>query len=302
MFFNWITLPYLLANPILIPLTLVPPETIIAQGETDPNYQKLVQFAQNQQLDRLPMADIMQNIADRFLGAKYQAGLLDRSTTEKLFISLKEFDCVLFVETVLALSHNFALKNYQYSAFSKQILNQRYRHGILDGYCSRLHYFSDWINDNQKRGNLENITQKLGGITLDKKLDFMSENRRLYPQLKSPGNYDCIQQVERQLESLSLTYIPTAKIKAIYPQLQAGDIIGVVTNIAGLDTTHTGLVYRFSDGKIGLIHASPAGQVTIAPDLQKYIIKVDKAIGIFVARPVDPRGGEMGKWGAGRIK
>jgi hypothetical protein len=237
----------------------------------------------------------MQNVANRFLGAKYQAGLLDRSDTEKLFISLKEFDCVLFVETVLALSHNFALKNYQYSAFSQRVLNQRYRHGILDGYCSRLHYFSDWINDNQKRGNLENITQKLGGITLDKKLNFMSENRRLYHQLKSQGNYDCIQQVEKQLESLSLTYIPTAKIKAIYSQLQAGDIIGVVTNIAGLDTTHTGLVYRFSDGKIGLIHASPAGQVTIAPDLQKYISKVDKAIGIFVVRPIDPSSGEMVK-------
>ncbi|MDB9506273.1 DUF1460 domain-containing protein [Microcystis aeruginosa CS-338/01] len=248
-----------------------------------------MQYAQNQHLDRLPMADIIQNIAPQFLGAKYQAGLIDRSATEKLFISLKEFDCVLFLKTVLALSHNFALKNYHYSAFSQQVFNQRYRHGILDGYCSRLHYFSDWINDNQKRGNVENIIQKLGGITLDKKLSFMSKNRPLYPQLKPQSNYDCIQQVERQLESLSLTYIPTAKIKDIYPQLQAGDIIGVVTNIAGLDTTHTGLVYRFPDGKISLIHASPAGQVTIAKDLQKYISKVDKAIGIFLVRPLDPR-------------
>ncbi len=62
-----------------------------------------------------------------------------------------------------------------------------------------------------------------------------------------------------------------------------------MTNIAGLDTTHSGLVYRFPDGKIGLIHASPAGQVTIAKDLQKYISKVDKAIGIFVVHPLDPR-------------
>lgn len=289
MFLNWITLPYLLAHPAVIPLIIAQPETIIVQETRDPNYQKLVQYAQNQQLDRLPMGDIMQNIADRFLGAKYQAGLLDRSPTEKLFISLTEFDCVLFVETVLALSHNFALKNYQYSALTEQILNQRYRHGILDGYCSRLHYFSDWINDNQKRGNVEDITVKLGGITLDKKLNFMSKNRRSYPQLKSQSNYDCIQQVEQQLQSLSLTYIPTANIKDIYPQLQAGDIIGVVTNIDGLDTTHTGLVYRSAEGEIGLIHASPAGQVTIAKDLQKYISKVDKAIGIFVVRPLDPR-------------
>jgi hypothetical protein len=125
MFLNWITLPYLLINPVLIPLSIAQSETILAQEVSDPNYQKLVQYAQNQQLDRLAMADIIQNIATQFLGAKYQAGLLDRSATEKLFISLKEFDCVLFVETVLALSHNFALKNYQYSAFSQQVLNQR---------------------------------------------------------------------------------------------------------------------------------------------------------------------------------
>ncbi|NCQ70971.1 MAG: hypothetical protein GPI99_18195 [Microcystis aeruginosa W13-15] len=41
--------------------------------------------------------------------------------------------------------------------------------------------------------------------------------------------------------------------------------------------------------KIGLIHASPTGQVTIAKDLEKYITKVDKAIGIFVVRSLDPR-------------
>jgi Protein of unknown function (DUF1460) len=290
MFFHWIALPYLLTNPVLISLTRINPENIIAQESIDPNYQKLVQYAQKQQLYQLPMGDIMQSIAESFLGASYQAGLLDRSDKEKLFISLKEFDCVLFVETVLGLSRNFAQKNYQYSAFTQQVLNQRYRQGILDGYCSRLHYFSDWINDNQKRSNVENITTKLGGITLDKKLNFMSKNYRSYPQLKNQNNYDCIQQVEKQLETLPLTYIPTANIKAIYPQLQGGDIIGVVTNINGLDTTHTGLVYRLPDGKIGLIHASPAGQVTIANDLQKYISKVDKAIGIFVVRPVDPRG------------
>ena len=64
-------------------------------------------------------------------------------------------------------------------------------------YCSRLHYFSDWINENQKRGNLENITQKLGGITLNRKLNFISQNRRLYPQLKSQDNYDSPIQIER---------------------------------------------------------------------------------------------------------
>ncbi|MEY3826114.1 MAG: hypothetical protein RLZZ148_928, partial [Cyanobacteriota bacterium] len=53
MFFNWITLPYLFINPVLIPLSIARSETILAQEVSDPNYQKLVQYAQNQQLDRL---------------------------------------------------------------------------------------------------------------------------------------------------------------------------------------------------------------------------------------------------------
>ena len=40
---------------------------------------------------------------------------------------------------------------------------------------------------------------------------------------------------------------------------------------------------------MGFIHASPAGQVTIARDLETYISKVDRAIGILIARPIDPQ-------------
>jgi hypothetical protein len=42
----------------------------------------------------------MQTVAEELLGAKYQAGLLDKETQETLVISLKQFDCLLFVETV----------------------------------------------------------------------------------------------------------------------------------------------------------------------------------------------------------
>lgn len=255
----------------------------------DKDYRKVVDYTREKQLSRQPIDEIIQAIGAYFLGARYEAGLLDRSPEEKLFISLQKFDCVLFVETVLALSRNFSLEDYRYDSFARQIQGQRYRDGEIDGYCSRLHYFSDWIDDNHRRGNVRDITTQLGGIALNKKLDFMSKNRSLYPQLKSSENYDCIRRVEKRLQTLPLTYIPTREIKSLYPKLRSGDIIGVVTGISGLDTTHTGFVYRDGNGSTGLIHASPAGEVTIAPDLQRYISRVDKAIGIFVVRPVDPR-------------
>jgi Protein of unknown function (DUF1460) len=272
-------------SPYLAKGELVPVQASITG---DREYKKLLEYAQKKQLSRQSIGVVLPSIAVHFLGADYQAGLLDRSLEEKLFISLKKFDCVLFVETVLALSRNFALGDDSYSSFTRQIENLRYRDGSINGYCSRLHYFSDWIDDNQRRGNVENITTKLGGITLDKILYFMSKNRAKYPQLKSNENYACIQQVEERLQKLPLTYIPTRKLKTTYPKLRAGDIIGVVTSIEGLDTTHTGFIYRSSNGNTGLIHASPAGQVTIAPDLQRYLSRVEKAIGIFVVRPLHP--------------
>ncbi|MDV3000633.1 MAG: hypothetical protein N5P05_002239 [Chroococcopsis gigantea SAG 12.99] len=251
-------------------------------------FKQVIERIRSQQLSSQPMGEIMQAIATNFLGSSYKAGLLDKSQKEELFISLNQFDCVLFVETVLALSRNMASGQYQYQDLARQITNLRYRDGKIDGYCSRLHYFSDWIDDNQKRGNVKNITARLGGIKLNKKLNFMSGHRQVYSQLKNNDiNYECIKTVENNLDRLELTYIPTAKIKSIYNYLQPGDIIGVVTAIPGLDTTHTGLIYSQGNQR-GLIHASPAGSVTIAPDLQNYIKNVDRAIGIFVVRPLSP--------------
>lgn len=248
-------------------------------------FQSITKKAISQNLSSKPIGEIMEVIASQLLGSKYEAGLLDQSKTETLFVSLTKFDCVLFVETVLALARGIIVKDYQYSTFVNNLTEQRYRDGKLTNYCSRLHYFSDWVADNEKRGHVQNITGLLGGVKLDKKLNFMTKNRSLYPQIaQNNDQYKCIENVEKNLSSLELKYIPTGKIKQIYSQLKPGDIVGIVTNIEGLDVTHTGLIYR-QGNNVGLIHASPAGKVTIAPDLQQYVSKVNKAIGITIARP-----------------
>jgi hypothetical protein len=249
-------------------------------------FQSITNEAISQNLSNKSIGEIMQNIALKLLGSKYEAGLLDQSKTETLFVSLTKFDCVLFVENVLALTRGIVVKDYQYSTFVNNLTEQRYRDGKLTNYCSRLHYFSEWVADNEKRGHVQNITGLLGGVKLDKQLNFMTKNRSLYPQLANNNEtYKCIENVEKNLYSLDIKYIPTAKIKQIYSQLKPGDIVGIVTSIEGLDVTHTGLIYR-QGANIGLIHASPAGKVTIASDLQQYVSKVNKAIGITVARPL----------------
>lgn len=263
---------------------------IVAQAEDLARFDRVMKYAQKHNLYGRSMGEIVQAIADNFLGKPYVAGLLDRSNEEKLIVTLNKFDCVLFVETVLALSRGIAVKDYNYQNFVRRLEEQRYSNGKMNGYCSRLHYFSEWIGDNQKRQTVENITAKLGGIPMDKQLNFMSQNRSSYPQMaRDEATYQCRVGVETELAKNTVNYLPTNRIKSVYSQLKPGDIVAVATDIKGLDVTHTGFAYRNASGNMGLIHASPAGEVTVAYDLHRYISRVENATGIVVARAIDPR-------------
>jgi hypothetical protein len=77
-------------------------------------FQQIMGRAIAANLAQRPLSEIMPAIAAQFLGAPYVAGLLDQTTQEQLVVTLQEFDCVLFVETVLALSRTVGA-DYIYS-------------------------------------------------------------------------------------------------------------------------------------------------------------------------------------------
>jgi Protein of unknown function (DUF1460) len=246
---------------------------------------RVLAFARQEKLSAQPMGARIQAITLQFLGSEYKAGLLDQTPTEQLTISLQQFDCVLLIEAVVALARTVVQPKPSSAYFVQQVEAQRYRNGQLHDYCSRLHYFSDWIADGERRGLVTNLTSPLGGVPLNKTLNFMSRHRSSYGQLKSDDEaFRCIQSVEAKLNTLPLTYIPTAQIRNIYPQLQAGDIVAIATAEPGLDVTHTGFAELRADGGIGFIHASPGGVVRRATDLQTYTSRVRDAIGIIVVR------------------
>ncbi|MFW5664872.1 MAG: hypothetical protein ACOC2Z_04860, partial [Coleofasciculus sp.] len=62
-------------------------------------FQQIMDWVIAQHLHQQPMTDIIQAIAQRFVGTPYKAGLLDQSPDETLVVTLQAFDCVLFVET-----------------------------------------------------------------------------------------------------------------------------------------------------------------------------------------------------------
>lgn len=255
-----------------------------SQSKSEVQFHKIMQYAAAQNLRKKPIGEIMQAIAMQFLGTPYQAGLLDQLPQEQLVVTLDKFDCMLFIESVLAIARNIAAQDVKYASFDQHIRTQRYRRGEVKGYCSRIHYFSEWIAENEKQGVVQNITSQLGGIKLNKQLNFMSQNRQSYRQLANAENFKCIQGVEANLKNLNIHYIPTHEIRRHYAQMQSGDIIAIATDIPGLDVTHTGLIYRHSDQTTGLIHASPSGAVKISPDLQTYVAGVKNSIGIMIVR------------------
>ncbi len=226
-------------------------------------------------------------VGKTFLGTPYVAKTLEIGEIESLVINLQGLDCTTYVENVLAFS--LLLKNGQteFDDFTKILKIIRYKDGKLDGYASRLHYFSEWIANNEVKGLLKDITSEIGGVQITKKIDFMSAHRDLYPFLKDDVNFNKIKASESYLNNQELCILPQDQIAENEHLIKTGDIIALTTSIKGLDITHTGIATREKDGRIHLLHASSSGQVTISElPLVDYLKKVKNNTGIMVVRPL----------------
>mgnify|MGYP001347453039 CR=1 FL=1 len=255
---------------------------------TRTRFDEAMAFARAEALHERPIGAIMTALGERFLGAPYLAGTLDEPDEERLVVRFDGFDCVTFVETMLALARGVARQDYRYATFAAHLEEQRYRDGRMNGYCSRLHYFSEWIANNHARGVVRDVTAELGGVPLVDTLDFMSAHRDAYPRFATNDSlWACVRDMEVRLRGAPIYYVPQDRIRAVYDRLQTGDIVGLATRIDGLDIAHTGLVYKQGD-RVGLLHASLSGTVKVSPDLQRYVQNIDHQIGIVVARPRAP--------------
>ena len=227
-------------------------------------------------------------IGKTFLGTPYVAKTLEIDENEPLVINLQGLDCTTYVENVLAFSHLLKNEKTDFTDFTKTLENIRYKDGVRKGYGSRLHYFSEWIANNEKKGLLKNITSEIGGIEIHKKIDFMSAHRELYPFLKdNDANYNTIKASEEFLNNEAICILEQEQIKANEHHIKSGDIIALTTAIKGLDITHTGIAIRRKDGRIHLLHASSSGEVKISTEpLVAYLKKIKNNTGIMVCRPL----------------
>lgn len=225
-------------------------------------------------------------IGKTFMGTPYVAKTLEIGETETLVVNLHGLDCTTFVENVLAFSLLLKEGKSDFGSFTDALEKIRYKDGRLDGYGSRLHYFSEWIRNNEKKGLLKEITSEIGGVEISKEINFMGTHRELYPFLSDDVNYEKIIETEKTLNSKGFCYLPQDEIEANEHLIQTGDIIALATSINGLDVTHTGIAIREKDGRIHLLHASTGSmevEVSKLP-LADYLKGIKKNTGIMVAR------------------
>ncbi|KQC30488.1 N-acetylmuramoyl-L-alanine amidase-like domain-containing protein [Flagellimonas eckloniae] len=229
--------------------------------------------------------DSIVEIGKSFLGTPYVEKTLEIGDKESIVINLRGFDCTTYVENVLAFGLMLQNNQTDFESFTENLKTIRYRNSVLDGYPSRLHYFTDWIKNNESKGLVKDITSSLGGIEVNKSINFMGTHRSLYPFLKNDKNFEDMLKVEKELAKQSLCILPQNQIENNEHLIQSGDIIALATSIKGLDVTHTGFAIR-QNGRIHLLHASSSGSVRITEEpLVDYLRKIKNNIGIVVARP-----------------
>lgn len=241
-----------------------------------------------QDLEEPDFGETIVAVGSTFLKTPYVAKTLEIGETETLVVNLQGLDCTTFVENVLAFSLMLKEDKTSFEDFIKTLKTIRYKDGNLDGYASRLHYFSEWIANNAEKGLLQDITGEIGGAEITKDINFMSEHRDLYPFLADDTNFEKIKASEKYLNSQPICVLAQDQIAENEHLIQSGDIIALATSINGLDVTHTGIATREADGRIHLLHASTGSmevEVSEKP-LAEYLKKIKGNTGIMVARPL----------------
>jgi hypothetical protein len=254
-----------------------------------------VRWAAAQGYDTLPLGRSIAGIARSFVGTPYMPGTLEQPGPERLVINLHELDCVTLVENVLALTalvrrdgpgvlEDPAATQARYATYLRQL---RYRGGVVDGYASRLHYFTDWLREGQSAGRLRLVTRELGGEEEWRPVDFMSAHTGAYPALADGAATEAIRDVERRLNAgPPRVVLSKDHIAAVTDSIRDGDVIAAASTVPGLDVVHTGFAV-WEHGQLHLLHAPLKGttvEISVLP-LAERIQAISSQSGIMVARP-----------------
>ncbi len=198
-------------------------------------------------------------ISELLLGRPYVEGSLGGGpeSREEFRVSLNAFDCVTFIEAVLALALARTIDE-----FVDAIRRIRYEEGEIDWF-RRNHYMVDWARNNEEYGFITNITS--GPDTVEK---------------------TCTLSLIAGLPAKTTTfrYFPTQGPAEVSELIDTGDLILFVSTKETLDVFHTGLLVAH-EGRWLLRHATRTAGVVIEQELVEFMSQNEMA-GFILLRPL----------------
>src|SRR6202162_1170838 len=185
-------------------------------------------------------------LSRHFLGHPYNPNPLIGSadTAEVFTASLDGFDCVTYIETVVALARAFTVDD-----FTDWLRKIRYDQGRIL-WERRNHYMTGWLRNNERQGVIRPVSVPAAPIVSKERV------LNVVPGLAT----------QRTL----LKWVPKRAVRRLEPHLQSGDLIFFVSTRKNLDVFHAGIIAR--DGKrVFMRHASRSKGSVVEQELSEFL-------------------------------
>lgn len=204
-------------------------------------------------------ASPIETLSRHFLGRPYKPDPLIGSadTSEVFTASLHGFDCVTYIETVVALALASNVDD-----FTDWLRTTRYEHGSVQ-WDRRNHYMTLWIRNNIRNGILKPVSMR--AVPIVSKERILNVVPGLDPQ------------------RTRIKCVPKAAVPRLQRHLQTGDLIFFVSTRKNLDTFHAGIIVR--DGKKILMRHASRSQGSVVEQKLSDFLKANRMAGVIVVRP-----------------
>ncbi len=284
------TLSFYTANPGGMPVLLstglpTGSDSASRSGTPDPQDQAFFENKADAACAEQNLPERVLAVARSFIGTPYRTGTLNTGPEEQLTVNLRALDCWTFMEASLAIALAAEAGEPRFDTFQHYIQQLRYWGGTINGYASRIHYFSGWLLQAEKAGYLRDITRELGGVPYRNNIGYMTARPDKYPPLRDPDVLLQMRRVEERLNRHPWYFIPQGRIAAMEHLIQDGDLVALTSGKRDLDIAHQGFALR-KNGRVYLLHASSLGRRVLlsGQPLAQYVISQKGQTGIMVAR------------------
>jgi hypothetical protein len=198
-------------------------------------------------------------LSRHFLGYPYTPNPLIGSadTAEMFTASLDGFDCVTYIETIVALARASDVDD-----FTRWLRKIRYERGRVQ-WEWRNHYMTLWIRNNVRKGIIRRLSIRA--------LPIISRERVLNVVPGLAAQRTCVK------------CVPKRAVPRLKPHLQTGDLIFFASTRKNLDVFHAGIIVRNNE-RVFMRHASRSHQAVVEQELSEFL-KANRMAGVIVARP-----------------